>query len=271
MHLWRLAGAFALLVTTAPTAWSQAVLNGYVREDSTLRGIRDVEVSLGQRSTRTDADGRFAFRDVPVGAQQLQVRRVGYDVVEAALNLVAGAQEQVVYLKRTPTQLDTVVVPAPRPRGMSREGFEERRKLGFGKFIDSVEFRASEHRKVQDMLRTNGIRIATPLACNAKMRPPYCDQNLTKRVAVSASMSHECPMTLVIDGVTVYRPRGAGAVGALAADRGNVEWELTYDISTLMASSFEAAEIYRRAAEIPIEYGGSSSACGVLVLWTRRK
>jgi hypothetical protein len=267
----RLAGALALLVTTAPAAWSQAVLNGYVREDSTLRGLRDVEVLLGQRSTRTDAAGKFGFRDAPVGAQVVQIRRVGYDAVEATVNLVAGTQEQVFYLKKSPTQLDTVVVPAPRPRSMSREGFETRRALGFGKFIDSTLLRAHEHRKVMDMLRQEGIRFAKPLSCNAKMRPPYCDHDMSKRVAVSASTSHECPMQIVLDGVTVYRPRGAGAIGALAADRGNVEWETTYDINPLMNASFEAIEIYRRSAEIPIEFGGSSSACGVLVLWTRRR
>jgi hypothetical protein len=32
----------------------------------------------------------------------------------------------------------------------------------------------------------------------------------------------------------------------------------------------EAVEVYRGAAEVPTEYRGSTSACGVVLLWTRR-
>lgn len=33
---------------------------------------------------------------------------------------------------------------------------------------------------------------------------------------------------------------------------------------------YQAVEAYRSAAEVPTEFSGASSQCGVVVLWTRR-
>jgi hypothetical protein len=32
----------------------------------------------------------------------------------------------------------------------------------------------------------------------------------------------------------------------------------------------DAVEVYRSAAEVPVEYGGSNAGCGVILLWSRR-
>ena len=43
------------------------------------------------------------------------------------------------------------------------------------------------------------------------------------------------------------------------------------DINDVVSvSELEAVEVYRRATEIPAEFGGSDSECGVVALWTRR-
>jgi hypothetical protein len=36
-------------------------------------------------------------------------------------------------------------------------------------------------------------------------------------------------------------------------------------------SELESVEVYRSSAEVPVEYGGTSAACGVVLLWTRRR
>jgi hypothetical protein len=265
--------ALVLLLAFVSAARAQATLTGFVRADSTLQPLRDVEVLVesASRSTRTDGAGKFTLRDLPTGSVVVQARRVGYDPLAATIDLVAGTQQQVFYLKRSVAQLDTVAVASLRPRGMGRESFEERRRFGLGKFIDSTELRANEHRKFQDLLRQAGVRLVTPTPCRGRFRPPYCDSNQSKRVAVSASMAYECPMQVLLDGVTVYRPRGMSAGVAATPDFQSVEWETTFDLSGLMTSALEAVEVYRRAAEIPMEFGGSSAACGVLVIWTRRQ
>ncbi|MGH7677644.1 MAG: carboxypeptidase regulatory-like domain-containing protein [Gemmatimonadaceae bacterium] len=259
----RPAGVVLLLAVITSSASGQASLNGFVREDSTLRVLSDAEVAVGSRSTRTDGQGRFSLRDLAVGAARLQVRRVGYEAVETTLNLAQGAQEHVIYLKRTPTELDTVTVPARRPRGIGREAFAERRALGFGRFIDSTVLRASEARKLPDLIRQEGLRIVSPVRCRPPARPPYCDDNQSKRVAVTNSVSFQCPLAVVLDGVVVYRSRG----GAMD----NIEWETTFDLTSVQISVLESIEVYRGASEVPMAFGGLGTNCGVLVLWMRRR
>src|SRR5687768_1919382 len=57
--------ALFLLMVCASVARSQAVLTGFVRADSTLRPLRDVEVLAASKSARTDASGKFTLRDLP--------------------------------------------------------------------------------------------------------------------------------------------------------------------------------------------------------------
>lgn len=46
---------------------------------------------------------------------------------------------------------------------------------------------------------------------------------------------------------------------------------VTGDIMDLVrVSDLEGVEVYRRASEVPGEFGGSDARCGVVVLWTRR-
>ena len=35
-------------------------------------------------------------------------------------------------------------------------------------------------------------------------------------------------------------------------------------------SRIEGMEVYRRPAELPAEFGGAQSGCGVIVVWTKR-
>ena len=42
------------------------------------------------------------------------------------------------------------------------------------------------------------------------------------------------------------------------------------DLKTIDPMNIEGIEVYRRPVEVPAEYGGAMSGCGVIVLWTRR-
>jgi hypothetical protein len=43
-------------------------------------------------------------------------------------------------------------------------------------------------------------------------------------------------------------------------------------IDNLISPSLvHAVEVYRRASELPAEFGGSDARCGVAAIWTRRK
>ena len=68
-------------------------------------------------------------------------------------------------------------------------------------------------------------------------------------------------MQLVIDGMVLYRARAGG---------GDIDWQSTYDVNTLPIPELVAVEIYRSPAEVPMEYGGPSAECGVVLFWTMR-
>jgi hypothetical protein len=41
------------------------------------------------------------------------------------------------------------------------------------------------------------------------------------------------------------------------------------DLSQFNPLDYQAVEVYRSDAELPIEYAGPGASCGVLLLWTR--
>jgi hypothetical protein len=43
-----------------------------------------------------------------------------------------------------------------------------------------------------------------------------------------------------------------------------------YDIDSLHWQDIEAIEIYAGPAQVPPQYGGAHSACGVILFWTRK-
>jgi hypothetical protein len=41
------------------------------------------------------------------------------------------------------------------------------------------------------------------------------------------------------------------------------------DLSRMNILNFQALEVYRSPAEMPVEYNATGSGCGVILLWTR--
>ena len=64
-------------------------------------------------------------------------------------------------------------------------------------------------------------------------------------------------MTVLLDGVMLY--------GSTSPSQRPPDWSRDF-----RPSDFQAIEVYGSAAEVPPEFGGTSGACGVIVLWSRR-
>lgn len=231
---------------------SQTVLAGFVREDSTDRPIQGVEIVIegtGRRAT-TDALGKFVFPGLSAGVRIALFRSVGWRPVRLSVNLAEG---DTVWTEATMVRALVELAPlevtggARRAHGL-REGVVDRRKLGFGRFLDSSLIRASEHLRLSDLLRrVDGI-------------------SLVRRGSSMFAMSIRrpgCFMQVILDGRVLYRPFAPTSQDTV----GNPPPDLTRDFDI---PALESVEVYRSAAETPSEFGGSGAACGTVVLWTRR-
>ncbi len=158
-------------------------------------------------------------------------------------------------------RIEPVVVAAEtkQPHGMGREAFQERRHQGFGQFIDSLELRRSEDRRLSDLLRGHhGIVIA---------------QN---RFAVSSRAG--CYMQIIYDGQSVYSPATFIPPAPAAPTPGERFTRATrppprptpLDINTFDVSGLESIEMYQSLSDTPLQFGGAAAGCGTLVLWSRR-
>lgn len=256
-------GPLLLLLLWAGPLAGQTVLTGTVRQDSTGRPLPGVEVLLVGSLIRavTDAQGRYAINRVPPGRRLALFRSVGFRPVQEWI--VLGTEDTVwvnAMMMPQTVELDPLVVTArpAAPRGMGVEAFDQRRKLGFGKFIDSTTLRRSEDVPLIDLIgRLQGIGFG---------RFPG---EFGSIVAVSrrrfGPKGEPCYMAVILDGVTLYASVAPSEGGA-----GGPAVRPPTDLKLFSTSSIEAVELYRSAAEVPIEFGGAGSACGALVLWTRR-
>jgi hypothetical protein len=257
--------ASVLVLAPTFTATAQATLTGVVRDSAGRPLVRaEIAIEARRKSTTTDENGRYRLTDVPTGSSLVQARAIGYQAVASLVTLAANETKLSDFtLNRLPPTLDTVKVKDNRTRGSGLAGFDERRRLGMGKFFDSLDLKKFEDRQLVDVFReVPGVRITTAPMCLGNNSQPGCESNMRKRVIVNLRGGNSgCPMAIVLDGTTLYRAESGG---------GYIDWPRTIDVNDLPVAHLVALEVYRSAAEIPIEYGGPSAICGVMVMWTKR-
>jgi len=92
---WITAGITALLLTVTSSVYAQqqtGTVAGQVADNSTGKYLEGAEVTISgtELKTTTERDGRFAIRNVPVGAQKVTVNYPGLDTFESDVSVVAG-------------------------------------------------------------------------------------------------------------------------------------------------------------------------------------
>ncbi len=253
MGSYRMTAALVLLGAVSLSA--QTVVTGTVRSDSTGTPLVAVDVLVEGTPFRgvTDPSGRYRIELAP-GSHVLLFRRVGYRPVRQALRAAPGDTVWVNPLL-TPSAVELppleVNVDENRPRGSGLEGFDERRKQGFGDFIDSAMLREMENRKVGDVLarytRAKLIRRGDRVYAHS-----------SRQVGPNGG---NCWMQVIVDGMPVYKPehQWKGALGVPP------DFSREYVVSEI-----EAMEVYASAGGTPAEFNSTSAACGTIVIWTRR-
>jgi hypothetical protein len=214
-----------------------ATLRGVVRGpgDAPVAGA-EVHVRDTGAETRTDTAGAFTLGALPAGTQQLEVRRVGYAVVEIPVDLRSGATITHDVVLRRIVNLDSVLVVASRPK---YPDFYQHQTVaaGFGLFL-GPEAIAREH-----VSRTSDI---------LEKRPGFrVQQQGYHTVVLSTREATYCPATIIIDGIVVRSSVGPS-------------------IDDVHPAEIGAMEIYRGGEEnfAPAEY--HIGKCGGVVIWTKR-
>jgi hypothetical protein len=122
----------------------------------------DVFLRPSGRRARTDSTGRYFISDLGKGGYQVTARKLGYVAEQVDLSLGKdGRIEQNFVLARTVAKLDTIRVTASgKCDGFGLNGFECRRKVGNGLFLDYPDIDAKEQRLTADLFRTiPGFRV----------------------------------------------------------------------------------------------------------------
>jgi hypothetical protein len=247
------------LLGAAPLA-GQVTVTGVVREDGTRRPLMGAQVFIEgtRREDTTDAAGRYRL-DAPTGNRVALFRMIGYRPLRLRLALTKGdtVTADAELIREQAQQLEPIVTTGSPsgPRGIGVEAFEERRRLGFGKFIDSADLRRWEGRRMTDVLRgIPGLRLTQYI--EDQTRPWIFEWRAAGRGAGSPDGS-PCWMSVQLDGAPIYRS-------------GSRSRPPDFHREFVEVSNLQAVEVYRSAAEVPMELGGPSEQCGLLVLWTRR-
>lgn len=248
-------------------AVAQGTVAGVVREDGSGRPLSGIEVVIegGRASTLTNDAGQYLLAPLSKGWRVVLFRGVGFRAVRMRYRVVgADTIRSDVTLVPVVPQLDSLLVTeAPSRRGAGiREGFEDRRRMGRGRFIDSPELRRSEHLRTGDILRHHGVVMI-------EWEDPECTvvQGCRKELrAVSQRgprLEGHCWLGVILNGgLVIYRSETPGPGGGRFRPP---DFRTEFDISSLAA-----IEVYRSASETPLEFMSAGAACGVVVLWTRQ-
>lgn len=250
-----LASSFAwlALVAAPPPASGQdanptVTLSGHVM-DAGGRGVAGAEILVAgvNGSVRSDSEGRYRISGISPGARTVTARRLGFAPATKTAVLLAGDRIVDLLLPVFPYRLAAVTVKAAqRPRRFDAhlDEFYKRRSRGAGgTFITREEIERLQARQMTDLFRlAPGFRATR-------------DRRDGTRISSRGNVSN-CRVRFYIDGLGV---------------------ELIDNNLDLMVrvQDVEAVEFYRGVSTAPAEFSGldfrGDAACGVIVVWTRRK
>jgi len=219
-----------------------AMLTGRVVNvaDRPLAGA-DVTVFGAASKTVTDSSGNFFLRNLPSGTQTLIVRKVAYAPTTQPVDLTTKATLTAkVILPQAPPSLPTVKVEATgAAKGLAQVGYDRRRKMGLGHFMNRDEIESKIPTYMTDIFTTTpGIRV---------------DYSSGQPVLTGTrgTTGNGC-VNYVIDG----SPYSEATPG---------------DLNDFMhPNEVEAVEVYSDV-DTPAEYQKAGTSCSTVVIWTKTR
>lgn len=182
---------------------------------------------------RSGPDGRFMLRGVVIGTRQLELFAIGVRPVVVAVDLKAREIANVAATLVRVTTLDVVrVTGSPFQQRFVRE-FEERRRSGFGSFVDSTIL-GRRLTMVSALAGLRGVEVRSGRGGSVSVLLP-------------STKIRRCAAGIWIDG-----------------------WSADADqLAALDPRDLAAIEVFPRASLVPLRFSGSLTGCGVVAIWTK--
>jgi len=241
--MWALVTGLSVIVglageaTAAQAQRPNAAIRGQAVEQGTGNPVQGARITLvgTTKAVSSDTSGHFVFDALTPGLYVVQVSAIGFTRGVFQLELGDGeVVSQVFELAPRVYGMEPMTVEAQRrAAGRRFEEFHERMARGIGTFITEDQIRKRNPMNIMDMLRTvRGVH------------PECSGSNCIIRFAGQPT---SCEPKYVLDN--------------LPSD--------SYIIESLEPRDIVGIELYRGASEMPAEFGGSTAACGAVVIWTR--
>jgi hypothetical protein len=249
-----LLAVLGLGVLTNPLPAQSQVIRGRVLESQSILPVASAGVMLldttftAVAGTATNANGAFTLEAPGPGSFYVLTESLGYSpTIDGILELAEGGSLTVeIYLKPKPIVLDSIKVAVERAQifqHLEGAGFNERMVTGFGHFITPEEIQRRNPRNMADLFRGSpGVTLeggggfsGTGISfINGSVRGPTCSPQV------------------YVDGILVNAdPAYGGLEGVVSIDQ------------------IAAVELYTRASNVPLQWGGTNAGCGVALIWTR--
>lgn len=234
-------------------AQTTAEFRGRVLDAATGKGIADATVAVTTTggSARTDSLGQFRLPNLKVGIHRFLVSATGYS--RGSLSLAFAAREvmerdleldpvsappsgsaPVAEAAKDTSKAQTlagVAVTADPALGRRFADFERRRGTGRGQYRTRAELEAGNYYTLQDAMRSmRGVRF-------------NCAGNMCRAQMVRAPMG--CSPEYIVD------ERVDNSFGP-----------------TIPVRDIVGLEVYTGVSDVPGEFAGRNSGCGVIVIWT---
>lgn len=249
-----------------------ATLRVSVEDGATRQFLEAAQVRLPrlERVQRSDWSGETIFADVPMGTQQVEVRRLGYASARVPLLVHGDTMELHVILERQIQRLAPVHVLATVVN-VRLEEYQMRKHNGFGHFLDGDVFVKAGVTPLPIVLVQHlpGLRIrqsggdagnplggmsgdggqgqSMPVAGESTHDElvPYGSYTIQATDPTGILPGPTCPVDIYLNGVPFYD-----------------------DIRTIATQEIAAVELYPLTTAPP-QYRRVDKACQVLLLWTK--
>jgi hypothetical protein len=261
-----------LLVLATPVVAAIAqtgVLFGRVLDAQSGAPLANAEINFAQKRVTTDSSGKYRLTDVAAGVNAIQVRRLGYELLQQNVSVIIGVESETDFRLARVVSLDTVQTKATAIKYISPAltQFEERRKMGIGKFIDEATMRKNDDRTLGNTLkRLPGVRVhiynsseyvASSRSSGGGQAGALRGGGAPRADPQRADSPRACWVAVYLDGLMIYNgdPRQAAP-----------------DMNKILVRELAGAEFYSGSASAPAQFSAiKSSDCGVLLLWSRER